>query len=278
MSGPSIWSWAVRHCQCLKWSTSCPDTFQLQLQAKSPCCITSGVCAASHAKAAVGSLCLHNGLLGCLMSLPGLAAITEHTVLHYVPSFDLETHTTMSYALTTCTLSVSQLARAPVICQGSSPALHADWDRTIAALQKELAIARARMEASASHGRARDLEFGALNEQLENARTAVDHLQAQNFRILEQLEQLEQASALAGLEGTWAAGLQQTRPASAAAHAPGRPRGVGQPSLIMQLETDGLLQCLHAGSCCLWHDSALLLQGSGLRVGACSCLDCGHAE
>ena len=56
-------------------------------------------------------------------------------------------------------------------------------------LQKELAIAKARLEASASHERARELEFEALHEQLNNARAAVDHLQAQNFRILEELEQ-----------------------------------------------------------------------------------------
>ena len=74
--------------------------------------------------------------------------------------------------------------------------VHADWDRTIAVLQKELAIAKARLEASASHERARELEFEALHEQLNNARAAVDHLQAQNFRILEELEQASVSSHL----------------------------------------------------------------------------------
>ena len=136
---------------------------------------------------------------------------------------------------------------------GSYP-LCADWDRTIAALQKELAIARARMEASASHERARELEFGALAEQLENARTAVDHLQAQNFRIL---EQLEQASAPARLQWTWVQdlgfwvqgcmGTATNWPACAAVPGLGCPQGVGQQSLVMQLETGVLLPCLHAG-------------------------------
>ena len=63
-------------------------------------------------------------------------------------------------------------------------------------LQKELAIAKARLEASASHERARELEFEALHEQLNNARAAVDHLQAQNFRILEELEQASVSSHL----------------------------------------------------------------------------------
>ena len=64
------------------------------------------------------------------------------------------------------------------------------WDRTVEVLQKELTISRARLEASATHDRARDQEVSALREQLDRARAALDYLQEQNLHILGQLEQV----------------------------------------------------------------------------------------